>query len=137
MKKLYELLTDTNKNTAEDITKTMILTSKENNKAILNLNDKLLEIRNNRGIIALFLISPLSEIINPGTTSQFKIVKDTNSNRVNDLLINKIKPLSLYNNLLTYRDKDKVRIERRSFEIDNKYKLKCRSCYFTVKKIIV
>ena len=101
----------------------MILTSKENNKAILNFNDKLLEIKKNRGIIATFLISALSEITNPGTTSQFKIVKDTNSNRVNDLLINKIKPVSLCNNLLTYRDRDKVTIEKRSFEIDNNYKL--------------
>ena len=32
-------------------------------------------------------MSPLSKMINPENTSQFKLVKDSTSNRVNDLLI--------------------------------------------------
>ena len=63
-----------------------MLTSKENNKVQDNLNNKLLEILNDRGTLASYLMSPLSETTNPENTSQFKLVKDPNSNRVNDLL---------------------------------------------------
>ena len=52
-----------------------------------NLNDKVLEIVNDRGIIASYLLSPTYIITNPKNTSQFELVKDSNSNRVNDLLI--------------------------------------------------
>ena len=48
----------------------MMLTPKENNKALENLNDKLLEILNDGGIIASYL-SSLSKITNPENTSQF------------------------------------------------------------------
>ena len=34
-------------------------------------------------------------------------MKDLNSNRVNDLLINKTIPVTFYNNLLTFRDTEK------------------------------
>ena len=84
----------------------MVLTTKENNKAIENLNNKLLEIMNDRGIIAFYFLSP-SKITNPESTSQFKLVKDFNSNRVSDLLIHKAIPVTLYNNLLTFRDTGK------------------------------
>ena len=40
---------------------------------------------NDRGIIASYLLSPLSKITNPQKCCQFKLVKDSNSNRVNDL----------------------------------------------------
>ena len=76
----------------------------KNNQAIENLNKKLLEIMNDRGILASFLMSPLSKITNTENTTQFKLVKDSNSNRVNDLKINKTKPITLYNNMLTFRD---------------------------------
>ena len=62
---------------------------------------------NVRGIIASYLLSPLSKISNPEITTHFKIVKDSNSNRVNDLKINKTIPITLYSNLLTFRDTGK------------------------------
>ena len=52
-------------------------------------------------------MSPLSRIINPENTTQFKLVKDFNSNRVNDLKINKTIPITLYGNILTFRDTGK------------------------------
>ena len=104
MKKVFEPLTDTLKKTSENITKTITESSITNNKAIENLNNKLLEIMNDRGILASYLMSPLSKITNPENTTQFKLVKDSSSNRVNDLLI----PITLYNNFLTFRDTDKV-----------------------------
>ena len=64
---------------------------------------------NDRGIIASCLLSPLSKITNPENTSQFKLVKDCTSNRVNDLKRNKTIPtITLHDNLLTFRDTNKV-----------------------------
>ena len=107
MKKLYEPLTDTIKNTSENITKTITESSKENNLALENLNNKLLEIMNDRGILASYLMTPLSKITNSQNTTQFKLVKDSTSNRVNDLKRNKTIPITLYNNMLTFRDTGK------------------------------
>ena len=107
VKKIYEPLTDTIKNTSENITKALAESSKENNLAIENLNTKLLEIMNDRGIIAIYLLSPLSKITNPENSTQFKLVKDHNSNRVKDLLIKNTIPITLHDNLLTFRDTNK------------------------------
>ena len=63
---------------------------------------------NEGGIISSYLLSPLSKVTNPEKTSQFKLVKDHNSNRVNDLLIHNTIPVILYNNLLTFRDTGKA-----------------------------
>ena len=97
MKKVIEPVAKTIQEAPEDVTKTMKLTMtpEENNKALAKLNDKLLEKLNDRGIIASYLLSPLSKITNPENTSQFKLVKVPDSNRVNDLLINKTIPVTL------------------------------------------
>ena len=52
-------------------------------------------------------MSPLSTITNPEKTSQFKLVKDSNSNRVSDLLKHNTIPLTLQTNLSTIRDTGK------------------------------
>ena len=52
-------------------------------------------------------MSPLSKIISPENSSQFKLLKDSNSNRVDHFKINKTIPINLYNNLLTFRDTGK------------------------------
>ena len=62
---------------------------------------------NDRGILASYLMSPLSKITNPENTSQFKLVKDSSSNRVNDLKIHNSIPITLYGNMLTFRDTNK------------------------------
>ena len=107
MTEVFEPLTDTLKKNSENITKAITQSSITNNKAIENLNNKLLEIMNDRGILATYLMSPLSKITNPENSSQFKLVKDHNSNRVNDLLIKNTITITLYNNLLTFRDTGK------------------------------
>ena len=108
MKKVFEPVTKSLENTSQDITKTITETSIKNNQAIENLNNKLLEILNDRGIIASYLLSPLAKTTNPENSTQFKLVKDSNSKRVKDLKINKSIPISLYNNMLTFRDSGKV-----------------------------
>ena len=87
MKKVFEPVTKSIKDVSEEVTKTITETS-NNNKALENLNNKLLEILNDRGIIASYLLSPLSKITNPENSTQFKVVKVSSSNRVNGLLIN-------------------------------------------------
>ena len=62
---------------------------------------------NDRGTLASSLLSPLSKITNPENTSQFKLVKDSTSKRVNDLKINKTIPITLHDNLLAFRDTNK------------------------------
>ena len=63
---------------------------------------------NDRGIFASYLRSLLSKITSPENTSQFKLVKDSSSNRVNDLLIHNSIPLTLHKNLLAFRDTSKT-----------------------------
>ena len=63
---------------------------------------------NDRGIIARYLLSPLSKISNAENSTQFRLVKDSQSDTVNDLLINKTIPITLQDNLLTFRDTNKV-----------------------------
>ena len=107
MKKVFEPVTKSLENTSQDIIKTIKETSIENNQAIENLNKKPLEIMNDRGIRASYLMSPLSITTNPENSSQFKLVKDSSSNRVNDLVIHNTLPITLYNNLFTFRDTSK------------------------------
>ena len=83
-----------------------MLTSKESNKALEDLNDKLSEIMSKRGMLESYWLSALSEITNPETTSPFKLVTDPQGNPVNDLLINKTKQVTFYDNLLIFLDTD-------------------------------
>ena len=107
MKKVFEPVTKSLEKTSENLTKAITETSIKNNLAIENINNNLLEIMNDRGILTTYLMSPLSRITNPENSSQFKLVKDSSSNRVNDLKINKTIPITLYGNMLTFRDTNK------------------------------
>ena len=107
MKKVIEPVTKSLENTSQDIKKTITETSLKNNQAIENLNNKLLEIMNDRGIISSYLLSPLSKIFNPEKTTQFKLINDSTSDRVNDLKTNNSIPITFYINILTFRDTGK------------------------------
>ena len=107
MKKVFEPVTKSFENISENLTKAITETSIKNNLAIENVKNNLLEIMNDRGILATYLMSPLSRITNPENSSQFKLVKDPSSNRVNDLKINKTIPITLYGNMLTFHDTNK------------------------------
>ena len=52
MKKVFEPVTKSLENTSENLTKAITETSIKNNLAIENINDKLLEIMNDRGVLA-------------------------------------------------------------------------------------
>ena len=107
MKKVFEPVTKSLENTSQDITNTITETSIKNNQALENLNNKFLEIMNDRGILALYLMSPLSKITYPENSKDHKLVKDHKSKRVNDLLIHNAIPVTLYNKILKFRDTSK------------------------------
>ena len=107
MKKVFEPISKSLENTSEKLTNAITDPSIKNNQAIENINNKLLEIMNDRGILATYLMSPLSKITNPENKSQLRLEKDHNSNRVNDLLMKNKIPITLYGNMLTFRDTNK------------------------------
>ena len=77
IKQVFEPVTYTIKKTSEKITKTLTESSLKNNQALESLNNKILEILNDEGIIASYSMSPLSKITNPENTTQFNLVKDS------------------------------------------------------------
>ena len=107
IKKLYEPLTDTIKDVSENITKTLTENSNKNNKAIENLNEKILELMKDSGLIAPYLASSLVIVFKPENKSQFRLKKDLNSTKMNDLLIKEGIPVTLVSNMLIFRDCNK------------------------------
>ena len=84
MQKVFEPLTDTLKETSENITKTIAESSMNNNKAISDLNKKILELMNDKGLIAPYLASSLVIVFKSENKSQFRLRKDPNSIKIND-----------------------------------------------------
>ena len=98
--------------------KTITETSNNTNKALEKINNKLLEIMNDRGILATYLMSPSSKITNPEITTQFNLVKESCSNRVNSWLLKNTIPITLHDNLLTFRDTGKkFALKRKSLKM--------------------
>ena len=112
MTKVFEPLTDTLKKTSENITKTITENSINNNKAISDLYEKILELRNDKGMIAPYLTTSLVEVFKKDNNSQFRLRKDPNSTKMNDFLIHGNIPVTLFSNMITFRDTN------RSFRLD-------------------
>ena len=111
-KKIFKPMTDAIKNTSETITKTLTENSINNNKAIENLNEKILELMDEKGMIAPYLVSSLSNVFNLENKSQFRLRKDPNSTKINDFLIHRGIPVTLFSNMITFRDSN------RSFKLE-------------------
>ena len=71
MTKVFEPLTETLEKASENITQTITETSVNNNKAIENLNEKILELMNDKGLIAPYLTTSLVEVFKKDNKSQF------------------------------------------------------------------
>ena len=111
-KKLIKSMTDAIKDTSDNLTKTITESSINNNKAIEKLNERILELMNDKGLIAPYSTSSLVNLFKPESKSQFRIKKDLNSTKMNDLLINEGIPVTLFSNMITFRDSNK------SFKLD-------------------
>ena len=119
MTKVFEPLTDTLKKTSENITKTITESSINNNKAIENLNEKVLESMNDKGLID----SSLIEVIKSDNKGQFRLTEDPNSTKTNDFLINEKVPVTIFSNMLTFRNTKKVfKIEGDLYKVITDYK---------------
>ena len=83
-----------------------------NNKTIEKLNERILELMNDKGMIAPYLASSLVNRFTPENKKLFRFKKDVNLTKMNDFLINRGKPVTLFSNMLTFRDSIK------SFNLD-------------------
>ena len=106
--KFFKPMTDEIKNTSEKITKTLTENSINNNKAIENLNEKILELMKDQGLIAPFLTSSLVEVFRKDNKSQFRLRKDPDSTKLNDFLIHGKIPVTIFSNMITFRDSGKT-----------------------------
>ena len=123
MTKVFEPLTDTLKKTSENITKTITENSINNNKAIENLNEKILELMNDKGLIAPYLTTSLVEVFKKDNKSQFSLRKDPNSTKMNDFLIHGTIPVTIFSNMITFRDSNKTfRLEGDLLKVITNYK---------------
>ena len=107
-KKLFKPMTDVIKSTSENIAKTLTENSVNNNKAIDNLKEKVLELMDEKGMIASYLASSLVEVFKKVNKSQFRLRKDPNSTKLNDFLIHGSIPVTIFSNMITFRDSKKT-----------------------------
>ena len=107
-KKLFKPMTDVIKSTSENIAKTLTENSINNNKAIENLNEKILELVDGKGMIASYLASSLVEVFKKDNKSQLRLRKDHNSTKLNDFLIHGSIPVTIFSNMITFRDSKKT-----------------------------
>ena len=106
--KFFKPMTDELKNTSEKITRTLTENSINNNKAIQNLNEKILELMDEKGMIAPYLASSLVEVFKKDNKSQFRLRKDPDSTKLNDFLFHGKIPVTIFSNMITFRDTDKT-----------------------------
>ena len=137
MKKVFEPMTDTLKKTSDNIAKTITENSINNNKAIENLNEKILELMNERGLIASYLTTPLVEAFKKDNKSQFRLRKDPNSHKLNDFLIHGNIPVTIFSNMITFRDSNKTfRLEGDLLKVLTNYKFNVDHSSLQDKKLI-
>ena len=121
--KFFKPMTDELKNTSEKITRTLTENSINNNKAIENLNEKILELMNEQGMIASYLVSSLVEVFKKDNKSQFRLRKDPNSTKLNDFLIHGTIPVTIFSNTIVFRDSNKsFRLEGDLLKVITNYK---------------
>ena len=137
IKEVFEPMTNAIKNTSENITKSITEASINNNKAIENLNEKNLELMDANGMIASYLTIPLAEAFKKDNKSQFRIRKDSNSTKLNDFLIHGTIPITIYSNMLTFRDTKKTfRLENDLLKVITNHKFNVDHSNPQDKKII-
>ena len=137
MTKVFEPLTDTLKKISENISKTITENSINNNKAIENLNEKILELMNDKGLIAPYLTSSLVEVFKKDNKSQFRLRKDPNSTKMNDFLIHGTIPVTIFSNMITFRDSKKTfKLEGDLLKVITNYKFNADHSSPQDKKLI-
>ena len=120
--RIFEPVTDTFKNTSENLTKNLTEIYIKENKAIEVLNENVLELMNDKGMLDPFLPSSLFNRFKPENTSQFKLTKNPNLIRINGFLIIRRIPVTLCSNMLTFRDSiNSIKMDEDLLETKTKY----------------
>ena len=134
---MFEPVTKSIKDVSEKTTKTLTENSINHNKAIENLNEKVFELMYDKGLIAPYLASSLVEVFKSDNKSQFKLRKDPNSTKMNDFSIHGQIPITLFSNMLTFRDTNKTfRLEGDLLKVMTNYKFNVDHSNQQVRKII-
>ena len=96
-----------------------------------------MELLNDKGMIAPYLASSLVNLFKPENKSQFRLRKDPNSTKMNDFLINGNIPVTLFSNMITFRDSNKsFRLEGDLLKTITNYKFKADHSSLQDKKLI-
>ena len=137
LKEVFEPMTNAIKKTSENITKTITENSIYNNKTIENLNEKSLELMDDKGLIAPYLTTSLVEVFKKDNKSQFRLRKDPNSTKMNDFLIHGTVPVTIFSNMITFRDSNKsFRLEGDLLKVITNYKFNADHSSPQDKKLI-
>ena len=137
LKEVFEPITKSLEKSSENITKTITETSNKNNKAISDLNEKVLESMNDKGMIAPYLASSLVNLFKPENKSQFRLRKDPSSIKMNDVLLHGNIPITLFSNMITFKDSNKTfRLEGDLLKLITDYKFSADHSSSQDKKII-
>ena len=98
---------------------------------------KFLELMNDNGMIASYLTSSLVEVFKKDNKSQFRLRKDPNSTKLNDFLIHGNIPVTIFSNMITFRDSNKCyRLEGDLLKTITNYKFNVDHSNPQDKKII-
>ena len=137
MKEVFEPLTNTLKKTSENISNTITETSIKNIKVISDLNEKVLELKNDKGLIAPYLAFSLVNLFKPENKSEFRLRKDRNSTKMNNFLIHGNIPVTLFSNMITFRDSNKsFKLEGDLLKLISNYKFNADHSSTQDKKLI-
>ena len=78
---------------------------------------------NDKGLIAPYLTTSLVEVFKKDNKSQFRLRKDPNSTKMNDFLIHGNIPVTIFSNMITFRDSNKTfRLEGDLLKVIPNYK---------------
>ena len=136
-KEVFEPVTKSLDKTSENISKTITENSINNNKAIKNLNEKILELMNDKGLIAPYLTTSLVELFKKDNKNQFRLRKDPNSTKMNDFLFHGTIPVTIFSNMITFRDSNKsFRLEGDLLKLITNYKFNADHSSPQDKKLI-
>ena len=79
-----------------------------------------------KGLIAPYLTSSIVEVFKKDNKSQFRLGKDPNSTKMNDFLIHGTVPVTIFSNMMTFRDSNK------SFRLEGDLLKVITNCKFNV-----
>ena len=78
---------------------------------------------NDKGLIAPYLTTSLVEVFKKDNKSQFRLGKDPNSTKMYDFLIHGNIPVTIFSNMITFRDSNKTfRLEGDLLKVITNYK---------------